>query len=155
MQQPEISIHPLIGRLPTINACKGILEFLSSFDLLFADVCHRIQQQFPFPEHQACTCEQNRIPQDPVWEQQIADYAYSNQKCGTCQQKSGIHQVFLNAFCHQNPFAHHLVSNRIQNIACQRRVTGCNITENTDKNKVQHYVGYRCRPCLNRKRAVF
>ena len=81
--------------------------------------------------------------------------AYSNQKCGTCQQKSGIHQVFLNAFCHQNPFAHHIVSNRIQNIACQRRVTGCNITENTDKNKVQHYVGYRCRPCLNRKRAVF
>jgi len=80
----------------------------------------------------------------PVWEQQIADYAYSNQKCGTCQQKSGIHQVFLNTFCHQNPFAHHIVSNRIQNIACQRRVTGCNITENMDKNKVQHYVGYRC-----------
>ena len=122
---------------------------------IFSGYPHRLQQQFFLPKDQPCTCEHNRVTQDPVRENQIADDTCSNQKNGARQKKSWIHQIFLDSFVHQNPFAHHLVSNRIQNIACQRRVTGCNITENTDKNKVQHYVGYRCRPCLNRKRAVF
>ena len=33
------------------------------------------------------------------------------------------------------------MADRIQHIACQRRVTGRDVTEQADKNKVQHYVG--------------
>ena len=124
--------------------------------LFFPDIRHRLQQKFFLPEDQPCTCEQNRVTQDPVRENQIADDTCSNQKNGARQKKSWIHQIFLDSFVHQNPFAHNIMANRIQHIACQRRVTGRNIAEQADKNKVQHHIrSSRRHGCSHQKLCFF